>query len=113
MADTPRDDTPRRSFDAEIAAEDRIARKEDYKAYAERDLDEGWPYSDSPAGEDDRLKGNRPYAAEEVAPVDEAEEAAESGGWHIDEPDPAAGDGLADEEAADTVEPTKDDPAER
>jgi hypothetical protein len=45
-------------------------RKEDYKAYHERDIDEGWPYADDAATETDRLNGNRPYHDEDLAPVE-------------------------------------------
>lgn len=70
------------------------SRKEDYKAYAERDVDDGWPYSDEPGPEEERLQDNRPYAEEdevEVAPTD---------GFHVEESS-AAGD--ADEEVDETV----------
>lgn len=58
------------------------SRKEDYKAYSERDVDEGWPYSDEPVSEEERLQSNRPYAAEEDAagPTD-----AGTDGFHAEE----------------------------
>lgn len=60
------------------------SRKEDYKAHTERDLEEGWPYSDEPGREEDRLQRNRPYAAEETdSGIDVSE--AEYGGFHVEE----------------------------
>ncbi len=67
-------------------------RKEDYKAYTERDLDEGWPYSDEAGTETERLSGNRPYHDEELAPVEAA-----ALGMHIE--DAPATDGVAIEDA--------------
>ncbi|WP_157928903.1 hypothetical protein [Pararhizobium haloflavum] len=75
------------------------SRKEDYKAYAERDIDEGWPYSDEPGNEQARLDANRPYAAEDETPValDGAVE-----GFHVETapvgtPTPAPDDAQDDE----------------
>lgn len=106
MARTPTD-IP---FEAEIAEEDKRARKEDYKAYTERDVDEGWPYSDDPAGEDDRLEENRPYAAEDAAPIARTGAEADRAGVHLEEADPVPVDGGPLEEDGDeTVEEyTKD-----
>lgn len=55
------------------------SRKEDYKAYAERDVDDGWPYSDEPGPEEERLQDNRPYAEEEEVEV------APTEGFHVEE----------------------------
>jgi hypothetical protein len=69
-------------------------RKEDYKAYTERDIDEGWPYSDEPGNEESRLQGNRPYADEELEEVPAGVE-----GFHVEElPDPVGGSGQIGEE---------------
>ena len=55
-------------------------RKEDYKAYHERDVDEGWPYSDEAGTETERLNGNRPYHDEDLAPVETAQP-----GMHVED----------------------------
>lgn len=57
-------------------------RKEDYKAHTERDREDGWPYSDEPGPEGERLQENRPYAAEKEQPVTSE---AEREGWHLEE----------------------------
>jgi hypothetical protein len=85
-----------------------VSRKEDYKSYAERDIDEGWPYSDEPGREEDRLERNRPYASEA------AEQTAEAGreGFHLEEvpatPDeagmPAEVTGVQDETVRDYID---------
>jgi hypothetical protein len=57
------------------------SRREDYKAYTERDIDDGWPYSDEAGGVEERLQGNRPYASEEILPQDTS---TGPDGWHVE-----------------------------
>ena len=54
------------------------SRKEDYKSYTERDDEDGWPYSDEPGTEEERLKGNRAYGSDEEA------EALGTDGFHLE-----------------------------
>ena len=72
-----------------------VSRKEDYKSYVERDEEEGWPYSDEPAREEDKLRGNREYGHDEALPADAAE------GFHIETAEPLPVEGP---EADETVE---------
>lgn len=94
-----RRDTLRASEEPDAIAP--TVRKEDYKAYTERDLDEGWPYSDDqPGTEEVRLQGNRPYAADDDLPAEAAVE-----GFHVEElPDDAVDMDDADEAALDDIE---------
>lgn len=61
-------------------------RKEDYKAYHERDVDEGWPYSDEAGTETERLSQNRPYHDEALAPVETGEVGMQVEDAPLDEP---------------------------
>lgn len=67
-------------------------RKEDYKSYAERDEEEGWPYSDEPGREEDRLRDNREYGGDEELPEDAVE------GFHIETAEPVPVQGPEEDE---------------
>ena len=84
---------------------DGTSRKEDYKAYSERDVDEGWPYSDEPGNEESRLTGNRPYADEELEQLPPGVD-----GFHVEElPGRVGGSGqIEDEESGDDGAETAD-----
>jgi hypothetical protein len=68
-------------------------RKEDYKSYSERDVEDGWPYSDEPGTEEERLSGNREYA-----PEDEQELPADADGFHLETADPEPIEGPEEDE---------------
>lgn len=80
-------------------------RKEDYKSYSERDIEDGWPYSDEPGSEEDRLSGNRAYAAE-----DEQEMPADAEGFQLETATPEPIEGPEEDE---TVEDYTRDESER
>jgi hypothetical protein len=89
-----------------MSGADRTTRKEDYKSYSERDVEDGWPYSDEPGTEEERLSENRAYAAED----EEEQPPADADGFHIETATPEPIEGPEEDE---TVEDYTRDESER